>query len=343
MNKKKISVYGLILFVLLSWILPVKAFALTEEDPYYEKIKERGELIVGLTADYPPNEFHATVDGKDQIVGSDIYLAQKIADDLGVQLKIEEMGFDALLGAMKTGKIDVIISAMEPTPERLKEVHFSDPYAYVQQKVIVRKEDADKFHTVDDFEGMTVGAQKQSTEEVLVKEQLTGAKLTSLPKATDLILNLQNNKVDAIVIEGPVGEAYVSQNSQLAIADIEFEESDVQQAIAFPKNAPILEEKINQSIAEVHEQDLMKEYVAKAGTYLVSDGSFFQKYSMYYLKGASLTILLAVVGVVFGSLLGCLLALMKLSHRSVMKWIAIVYIEYVRGTPLLVQLFMVYF
>lgn len=93
-----------ILFLLLS-LLPIKETFAAETDPVYDKIIQKGELVVGLSADYAPYEFHAKVDGEDKIVGFDISIAQKIADDLGVKLKIEELGFDALLGALKLARL----------------------------------------------------------------------------------------------------------------------------------------------------------------------------------------------------------------------------------------------
>ncbi|MCF0231121.1 MAG: transporter substrate-binding domain-containing protein, partial [Enterococcus sp.] len=242
-----------ILFLLLS-LLPIKETFAAETDPVYDKIIQKGELVVGLSADYAPYEFHAKVDGEDKIVGFDISIAQKIADDLGVKLKIEELGFDALLGALKTGKIDMVISGMSPTPERLKEVAFSQPYMNVQQRVIVRKEDKDKFHSTKDFEGVRAGAQKQTTQEELIKTELTGAVPTSLQKIPDLIMNLKNNKLDAVVMEEPVGEAYVSQNEDLAFADVTFEKGSKDTAVAFPKDAPVLTEKVNASIKPINDQ-----------------------------------------------------------------------------------------
>ena len=96
-------------------------------------IKKRGYIILGVSADYAPMEFHATVDGNDKIVGADISLAKKIAKDMGVKLQIKEMGFDALIGALKTGKVDMVISGMSDTPERRKQVDFSKPYTYEKQ------------------------------------------------------------------------------------------------------------------------------------------------------------------------------------------------------------------
>ena len=332
-----------ILFLLLS-LLPIKETFAAENDPVYDKIIQKGELVVGLSADYAPYEFHAKVDGEDKIVGFDISIAQKIADDLGVKLKIEELGFDALLGALKTGKIDMVISGMSPTPERLKEVAFSQPYMNVQQRVIVRKEDKDKFHSTKDFEGVRAGAQKQTTQEELIKTELTGAVPTSLQKIPDLIMNLTNNKLDAVVMEEPVGEAYVSQNEDLAFADVTFEKGSKDTAVAFPKDAPVLTEKVNASIKQINDQKLMDGYKKEANQLMFQkDQSFLQKYGKFYLNGAGYTIFLAFIGVLFGAILGALLALMKLANSKILRGIAIAYIEYVRGTPLLVQIFIVYF
>ncbi|MHC5229868.1 ABC transporter substrate-binding protein/permease [Enterococcus sp. LJL99] len=340
---KIFSLFFPILLVLLT-LLPAGSVLAEEKDPVYDSIMKRGELIVGLSADYAPYEFHADVDGQDQIVGFDISIAQKIADDLGVKLKIEELGFDALLGALKTGKIDLIISGMAPTPERMQEVNFSDPYMHVQQKVVVRKDDADKFTSVNDFEGVKVGVQKQTTQEELAKTELIGSKPTSLQKVPDIIMNLTNKKVDAAVLEEPVAEAYVERNPDLMFADIEFEQGNKTAAVAIPKDAPVLQEKVNATIKMINDNDLLDGYKKEAGKLMFTDDqSFLAKYGKFYVSGAGYTIFLAFMGVLFGSLLGGLLALMKLSKSKILRGIAITYIEYVRGTPLLVQIFIVYF
>lgn len=315
-----------------------------ETDAVLENIQKKGKLTIGLSADYPPYEFHATVDGKDKVVGADVSMGEKIAKDLGVELVVEELGFDALLGSMKTGKVDLIISGMSPTPERQKEVNFTDPYIRIQQKVLIRKADADKFKNVTDFNGKKVAAQKQTTQEALAQNELVGSTVVSLQKVTDVVLNLQNNKVDGAVIEGPVAEAYALQNPQLMVSDVTFADGESDMAIAVSKDAPALLAKVNETVKEINDQNLMETYKQEAAQYMFhDDNSFFEKYGMNYVKGAGYTIFLAFVGVLFGALLGTLLALMKLSETKVFRWIAAIYIEYVRGTPLLVQIFLVYF
>lgn len=340
--KKKVTLALSAIIIFTNLLFPMIGQA-EATDPVLEKIQKSGKLVIGLSADYPPYEFHATVNGKDQVVGADISMGEKIAEDLGVKLVVEELGFDALLGALNTGKIDLIISGMSPTPERQKEVNFSDSYITINQRVVVRKADKDKYTDAKAFEGLKVAAQKQSTQEELAQTELTGSEVVSLPKVTDIVLNLQNKKVDGAVIEGPVAEAYVAQNPALALTDIDFENGQADMAIAMSKEAPALQTKVNETVKDIQDNNLMEVYKEEAGKLMFNEESFLKKYGFNYVKGAGYTILLAFVGVLAGAVLGTVLALMKLSKTKVFKWLSIIYIEYVRGTPLLVQIFLVYF
>ena len=93
-----------------------------------EASSNKDKLIVGLSADYAPYEFHAMIDGKDTVVGFDVDLAKEIAKDMNCDLVIKEMEFNNLITALKAGQIDLIISGMNPTEERKKETDFSDIY-----------------------------------------------------------------------------------------------------------------------------------------------------------------------------------------------------------------------
>lgn len=343
---KKLFLVLIPFLMLFAQLFPTVQASAEEEqqDERYDAIMERGELVVGLSADYAPYEFHATVDGEDEIVGFDVSIAQKIADDMGVDLHIEELGFDALLGALDTGKIDLIISGMSPTPERLQEVDFSDPYMNSQQRLVVREEDQDEYTDVNQFEGVPIGVQKQTTQEELANTELEGSQVTSLQKIPDVVMNLKNGKVDGAVLEGPVAKAYVDENDDLAFSNVEFEDGAKQSAVALPKDSPILSENINRSIQTINDENLLEGYQEEANNLMFDeDQSFFEEYYPYYLSGTGYTILLAIVGVIFGIILGTIFALMKLSSIKILRALASIYIEYVRGTPLLVQIFIVYF
>lgn len=349
-NWKKLSIALISVIAIVFSFLPFQSVAnatagqANTGDAVYDQIIADGELVVGLSADYAPYEFHANIDNEDKIVGFDISIAQKIADDMGVDLRIQELGFDALLGALTTGQIDMIISGMSPTPERAEQVDFSEPYMTVLQRVIVRADQEDRFHSTGDFQGVAVGAQKQTTQEELVQKELTGAVLTSLQKVPDLITNLNTGQVDAVVLEGPVADAYVQSSDSLSFADVEFENGSKDTAVAVPKGASALLESVNNSIETIQEENLLEEYQREANELMLpADTSFFEEYMPYFIRGTGFTILLALVGVLFGAVLGSVFAFMKLSKFRIIRWTAAIYIEYVRGTPLLVQIMIVYF
>ena len=127
-----------------------------------DQIKQKGELVVGTSADYPPYEFHTEVDGKDTIVGFDMEIAQAIADKLGVSLKIVDMSFDNLLMSLANDEFDLVIAGLSADEERRKTTDFSDPYLEAKNLILVRAEDADKYASLDDLKGAKGGAQTGS-------------------------------------------------------------------------------------------------------------------------------------------------------------------------------------
>ncbi|MDS3909856.1 ABC transporter substrate-binding protein/permease [Staphylococcus hominis] len=330
----------IIIAILISLtFINIEPMAHADQDAKWEKIKESGELRVGLSADYAPFEFEKTVKGKSEYVGIDIDLAKKIAKDNHLKLKIVNMQFDSLLGALKTGKIDVIISGMTSTPERKKEVDFSDSYTKTGNVMLIRKSDKNKFHTLKDFSNKKVAAQKGTEQEKIAQQEIENADISSLNRLPDAILAVKSNKVEGLVIEKPVAEAYVKQNNSLMIANVNFNEEKKDNVIAVPKNSPILLANVNKSIKEVNDQHLISKYMDKASKDMQDDSSFFDKYGAFFIKGLKNTILISMIGVV----LGALIALAKLSKFKLLSWIASIYIEFLRGTPMLVQVFLVFF
>ena len=125
-------------------------------------VKKRGKLVVGVSADYPPYEFTAKVGGKTEYVGMDIEIAKQVAKDMGVKLEIKNMDFDSLLVALETHKIDATISGINPTPERRKNVDFTDLYYSGKQVILINKRTASEYKNAASFDGKKVGAQTGS-------------------------------------------------------------------------------------------------------------------------------------------------------------------------------------
>ncbi|HCX9866859.1 TPA: ABC transporter permease subunit [Staphylococcus aureus] len=335
-----ILVLGLLISSAMVYINPT---AHAEQDQTWEKIKERGELRVGLSADYAPMEFEHTVNGKTEYAGVDIDLAEKIAKDNNLKLKIVNMSFDSLLGALKTGKIDIIISGMTSTPERKKQVDFSDSYMMTKNIMLVKKDKVNEYKDIKDFNNKKVGAQKGTEQEKIAQTEIENASITSLSRLPDVILALKSGKVEGAVVEKPVAEAYLKQNPKLGISNVKFNEEEKDTVIAVPKDSPKLLSQINKTIKEVKDKGLIDKYMTNAANAMNDDSGFISKYGSFFLKGIKITILISLIGVALGSILGAFVALMKLSKIKIISWIASIYIEILRGTPMLVQVFIVFF
>ncbi|HFL6975604.1 TPA: ABC transporter permease subunit [Staphylococcus aureus] len=335
-----ILVLGLLISSAMVYINPA---AYAEQDQKWEKIKERGELRVGLSADYAPMEFEHTVNGKTEYAGVDIDLAKKIAKDNNLKLKIVNMSFDSLLGALKTGKIDIIISGMTSTPERKKQVDFSDSYMMTKNIMLVKKDKVNDYKDIKDFNNKKVGAQKGTEQEKIAQTEIENASITSLSRLPDVILALKSGKVEGVVVEKPVAEAYLKQNPKLGISNVKFNEEEKGTVIAVPKDSPKLLSQINKTIKEVKDKGLIDKYMTNAANAMNDDSGFISKYGSFFLKGIKITILISLIGVALGSILGAFVALMKLSKIKIISWIASIYIEILRGTPMLVQVFIVFF
>lgn len=237
-----------------------------------EQIKAKGVLVLGTCADYPPYETHAIVDGKDEIVGFDIEIAKEIAKALGVELKIEDMDFDALLVSLNSDKVDMVIAGMSANEERAKAVDFSMIYYNPQQKIVIRKENLDSLTSLEAFNGKTIGVQKGTIQEEFADKNMSGANKIALGKIPALIMELKSGKSDGLVLEEPVAAAYVGKNDDLAIAalDVVIEE-DNGSSVAVKKGEKELLAVIDQTIKTLVEEKKIDEMVVEANKWMEQD------------------------------------------------------------------------
>ena len=223
-------------------------------------------LILGTSADYAPFEFMYPDENGDLVYGGiDVSVAKYIAEKTGKELKIENMGFDYLLASLQKGDFDIVIAAMEVTDERLNSADFSDPYfTDYPPMILVRAADAAQYTDKDSFSGKSVGAQTATTKEGIVKDELTGANLVSLQVVNDLINQLVNDKIDAVVLDGAVAMQFAASNSDLVVADVDLGEA-YPYCVAVAKGDPKgLLPGINEAIADMLANDKITEFVDAA-------------------------------------------------------------------------------
>lgn len=230
-----------------------------------DAIKAKGTLVIGTSADYPPYEFHKEIDGKDQIVGFDIEIAKQFAKDLGVELEIKDMAFDGLLVALQADKLDMVFAGMTPTDERKQNADFSDIYYVATHRFILRSGDETEIASMDDLKGKKIGVQKGSIQADIAKENFDEGNIKALDKVTDLVLDLKNNKVDAVLAELPVAEINVQKNSGIAIAEkLEVKDPTGGSAIAMKKNSPELQAEINKTIKKLIDEKKIEQFILEA-------------------------------------------------------------------------------
>ena len=230
--------------------------------------QESTALVLGTSADYAPFEFmYADANGDMQYAGIDVSAAQYIADEMGKELKVENMAFEYLLTALAKGDYDMVMAAMEATPERLESADFSDPYyTDIPPMILVKADAADQYQTLADFAGKSVGAQAATTKEDIVKDSMEGASLVSLSLVTDLVNELVYGKVDAIVLDGAVAQEYADSNSDLVIAAASSELGTAEPyCVAVTTGDPKgLLPGINAAIAKMQSENKIDEFIAAA-------------------------------------------------------------------------------
>ena len=211
---------------------------------------ESGKLIMSTNAAFPPYEMIAD-DGSFE--GIDVEVAGAIAEKLGLELVIDDMGFDAALLAAQNGQSDIVMAGVTVNEERLAVMDFSDSYATGVQVVIV-KEDS-PIATIDDLANAEmIGCQKATTGYIYCSDTLENGgygedHVTAYETGAVAIQALVNGQVDAVVIDNEPAKAFVAANPGLKILDTEFAVEDY--AIGMAKGNTQLQEAVNGAMAEL--------------------------------------------------------------------------------------------
>ena len=237
--------------------------AVTEPANALEKIKADGVLTVALSPDFSPMEFvDSSKTGQEQYVGFDITLAKYIAENLGVELVIEPMGFDASQTAVYTGSVPMSISGYSWTEERAQNYELSDYYYAgeneTRQALLIKKENADKYASPEDLAGQDVGAQNASLQMQLVTEQLADANPVAIGDITVGVMELKSGNIEALAVAYGNAEMIVDANPDLVICTWEFDVKAEYSAnvIMMQKGETELLDAVNAILAQAKEANL---------------------------------------------------------------------------------------
>ena len=238
---------------------PAETEAPAESQGVLDQIKADGVLYVTLSPDFAPMEFvDSSKDGQEQYVGFDVTLAKYIADYIGVDLVIEPMSFDACQTAVYTGSVPMSISGYSWTEERGENYEISDYYYAgdneTEQVILIKKTDADKYTSAEDFSGVDVGAQNASLQMNLLTSQLPDANPITIGDLGVGVLDLQNGSIEALAVAKGNAEMIIDSNPDLMICSWEFEVAAEYEAnvILITKGETALLNVVNEALAKAY-------------------------------------------------------------------------------------------
>ena len=375
----KISILAFILT-----LMPFTSVASAQEDSYdletiNQGLEEEGVLKVGMEANYAPFNWSQTSASNDAVEisnspgeyanGYDVQMAVRLAEELGLTLEIIKLEWDGLPPALESGMIDAVIAGMSPTPERARQIDFSDAY-YDSDIVLVVKNDSDLADatTLDAFDGTRVTAQLNTFHYDLIEQIPNVQQQTAMDSFPSMISSVLSDKSDAYVSERPGAMAATAANSNLTY--IVFDEDqgfdtgqvDTSIAVGMRRNSPIVDS-VNRALATISQDErdtlmndmvLLNERGESAGFW--SDvAEIWDMYGSQFLVGARNTLIIALISTVLGSLIGLGIAIYRSipvdKKRKPVSYVfyklfdlvIMAYIEIFRGTPMMVQSMLIFY
>ncbi len=314
-------------------------------------------LTMYTSADYPPYEFRDTATGSNEIIGFDVDIAKNIAEELGFKLEIKDTDFNGLIPALQAKRADFVMAGMTPTAERQKSVDFSDIYYEARNTIVAQK--GSNLTKPEDLAGKQLGVQLGSIQEKeagKIAEKVQGVTLKPLNKTSEIIQEIKANRIDAAIIEDTIAKGFVASNPDLEFNTIPNAE-EAGSAIAFPKGSDQVDD-FNRVLQQMKESGELEGLVKKwfenkgqAGT--TTDPAPASNSSLsfariapsipYIIDGIRVTLLFTALSAFLGFLWGTILSLFKISSFKPLVWFANAYTSVFRGTPLLLQIALVYY
>lgn len=248
--------------VLLMFALLLSACAQQEPENLLEKIKADGKITVGTSADYPPFE---SVDENGEIVGFDIDIMKEIGKRLEVEVEMVDMGFDGLVTAVQEGKLQAVIAAMAPTPERQEKVDFTIPYFYGLQTILGAPDTDISITDPKQMADYKVGIQSGTTMEEYLLTELVESGLMSedniarYERVDNAALDLKAGRIDLVFTDtGPALDFVDSMGVKELFTDSIVKAGG--SAIAMPKGETELQQAMNDIIQQMIDEGLIDQY-----------------------------------------------------------------------------------
>ena len=206
------------------------------------------KISFGSSATYPPFE---SLDANNQIVGFDMDLAKALCKQMQAECTFTNQPFDSLIPALKFRKFDAVISGMDITPERSKQVAFTNPY-YANSAIVIAQKG--KFTSLADLKGKRVGMENGTTHQKYLHDKHPEVKTVAYDSYQNAIIDLKNGRLDGVFGDTAVVNEWLKTNPQLAavgehVTDAQYFGTGLGIAVR-PENKALVE-KLNTALAAI--------------------------------------------------------------------------------------------
>ena len=219
-----------------------------------KKAEEDKTLVMATNAEFPPYEYYEG----EEVIGIDVDIAKAVAEELGMELKIEDMAFDSVIPAVSSGKADIALAGLTVTDERKENLNFTDTYAKATQVIIVKEDSA--IAGPDDLEGKKIGVQLGTTGDLYASD-IKDAEVEQYNKGFEAVQATMQGKIDAVIIDSEPAKEFVAEAEGLKILDEAFTEEEYE--IGNAKDNDELHEKVNKALKSLKESGKLDEIVAE--------------------------------------------------------------------------------
>ncbi|MEC5424170.1 transporter substrate-binding domain-containing protein [Virgibacillus sp. C22-A2] len=232
-------------------------------DEKWSEINESEELVVGTAGTLFPDSYYEGKDGdQDNLTGYSVEVAREIGERLGLETKFEVMGFDSMLTALNTGRVDIILAG--PREESREKFLFSDPVKYSYSTMIVRSEDHSGIDTLEDLEGKKAGGAASTVYSDIARKY--NAEVITYGNAPNeaYLRDVHNGRTDLIINDYYLQLMGLTEFPDLDIElhpDLKFHPTT--NSVVMDKEATVFLENVNEAIASMKEDGTLAELSSK--------------------------------------------------------------------------------
>lgn len=323
-----------------------------------QQMKSRGVLRWGADAEGGAPYVYPDPEHPERLMGFEYDLAEALAARLGIKAQMVQNQWDQLIPALERGNFDVLLNGLELTPEHQQQIALSRPYYVYAQQIVTRRE-TKGLERMEDLRRRTVGVLSSSVAQRLL-ESYQGIELKIYPGNVESFNDLKAGRIDAVLLDLPIALHYAQPDPALKLSGAPFAQGYYAIGVRRPEtellaavNEAVLALTSDGTLERIYRkygvwderQQCLKDYHPEAvpRNQPVSTLKAWPMYLPLLLRGAVTTVELSVLSMALAIVVGMVIVLTRLYAGPPFSWLAKAYVEVIRGTPLLIQLFLIYY